>query len=121
MRILSRYILKEFLSNVILGLLIFTFVLLLDKLFELADLLLNKGVGIGLTLKLLFLLLPSSLSLTLPMSVLLGALLTFGRLSENSEITAVRASGLSAWSYVKMPLVAALGAVFFLVPFNTIW
>jgi lipopolysaccharide export system permease protein len=120
-KILSRYILKEFLSNVVLGLVIFTFVLLLDKLFELADLLLNKGVGIALTLRLLFLLLPSSLSLTLPMSVLLATLLTFGRLSENSEITAVRASGLSAWSYVKMPLAAALVAALFLIPFNTRW
>lgn len=121
MRILSRYILKEFASNVLLGLLIFTFVLILDKLFELADLLLNKGVGVWLTLKLLFLLLPSSLSLTLPMSILLGALLTFGRLSENNEITAVRASGLAAWSYVKMPLAVALIAVLFLIPFNTLW
>ena len=108
MKILSRYILKEFLANVVLGLVIFTFVLLLDKLFELADLLLNKGVGLWLTLKLLFLLLPSSLSLTLPMSTLLATLLTFGRLSENNEITAVRASGLAAWSYVKTPLAAAL-------------
>ncbi len=121
MRILSRYILKEFLSNLFLGLLIFTFVLLLDHLFELADLLLNKGVGLGLTLKLLFLLLPSSLSLTLPMSTLLAILLTFGRLSENNEITAVRASGVAAWNYSKTPLAAALVASFFLVPFNTRW
>jgi lipopolysaccharide export system permease protein len=120
-RILSRYIFKEFLGNVLLGLLIFTFVLLLDHLFELADLLLNKGVGIGLTLKLLFLLLPSSLSLTLPMSVLLAALLTFGRLSENNEITAMRASGLAAWSYIKTPFIAALVASVFLIPFNTLW
>jgi lipopolysaccharide export system permease protein len=121
MKIISRYILREFAVNVVLGLVIFTFVLLLDKLFELADLLLNKGVGIWLTLRLLFLLLPSSLSLTLPMSTLLAALLTFGRLSENNEITALRASGLAARSYVKMPLVVALLAVAFLVPFNTVW
>jgi LPS export ABC transporter permease LptF len=121
MRILSKYILKEFLGNLLLGLLIFTFVLLLDHLFELADLLLNKGVGIWLTLKLLFLLLPSSLTLTLPVSTLLAALLTFGRLSENNEITAVRASGLAAWSYVKTPLAVSLVAVLFLIPFNTLW
>jgi LPS export ABC transporter permease LptF len=120
-KIISRYILKEFLINVFLGLVIFTFVLLLDKLFELADLLLNKGVGLWLTLRLLFLLLPSSLSLTLPMSTLLAALLTFGRLSECNEITAVRASGLAAWSYVKTPLAVAFLAVLFLIPFNTIW
>lgn len=121
MKILSRYILKEFLGNLFLGLLIFTFVLMLDHLFELVDLLVNKGVGFGLTLELLFLLLPSSLSLTLPMSTLLATLLTYGRLSENNEITAVRASGLSAWSYVKAPLGAALCAVIFLIPFNSTW
>jgi len=121
MRILSRYILKEFLGNLFLGLLIFTFVLLIDHLFELFDLLLNKGVGLWLTLKLLFLLLPSSLSLTLPMSILLASLLTFGRLSENNEITAMRASGLATWSYVRMPLVVALLTVAFLIPFNTLW
>jgi len=121
MRILSRYILKEFLGNLLLGLLIFTFVLILDHLFELADLLLNKGVGLWLTLKLLLLLLPSSLSLTLPMSTLLASLLTFGRLSENNEITAVRASGLAAWSYVKTPFAAALVCSVFLMPFNTLW
>ena len=55
------------------------------------------------------------------MSALLATLLTFGRLSENNEITAVRASGLAAWSYVKMPLAAALVATLFLIPFNTLW
>src|SRR5438477_8794824 len=121
MKIFPRYILKFFVANLFLGLLIFTFVLLLDHLFELADLLLNKGVGIWLTLQLLFLLLPSSLTLTLPMSTLLAALLTFGRLSENNEITAVRASGLAAWSYVKTPLFASCFIVLFLIPFNTLW
>src|SRR3954470_2381393 len=107
MKILSRYILAEFLQNLLLGLVIFTFVLLLDHLFELIDLLLNKGVGLGLTLQLLGLLLPSSLQLTLPMACLLAALLTYGRLSENNEVTAFRASGLAAWSYTKAPLTAA--------------
>ena len=58
MKILSRYILKEFLGNLLLGLLIFTFALMLDHLFELVDLLVEQGVGFGLTFELLFLLLP---------------------------------------------------------------
>ncbi len=95
--------------------------MVLDHLFELIDLLLNKGVGLRLTLELLFLLLPSSLSLTLPMSTLLAALLTFGRLSENNEITAIRASGLAASAYVRAPITAALLGVCFLFPFNSTW
>lgn len=121
MKILSRYILREFLGNVLLGLLIFTFVLLLDHLFELADMLLNKGVGLALTLKLLMLLLPSSFTLTIPMSTLLAVLLTFGRLSESNEITAIRASGLNTWNYSKTPLAVAFLLVCFLIPFNSTW
>lgn len=121
MKILSKYILKEFLSNLILGLVIFTFVLLLDHLFELVDLLLNKGVGVWLTLQLLGLLLPSSLTLTFPMACLLAALLTYGRLSESNEIIAVRASGLAAWSYIRTPLLASAVVAAFLIPFNTTW
>ena len=121
MKILSRYILKEYLGNLALGLAIFTFVLLLEHLFELVDLLLNKGAGLALTLQLLFLLLPSSLTLTLPMSALLAALLTFGRLSENNEITAARASGLPSSTFIKPPMGVALLATCFLIPFNTLW
>jgi LPS export ABC transporter permease LptF len=120
-RILPRYILGYFLANLVLGLAIFTFVLVLDRLFELADLLINKGAGIILTLKLLLLLLPTSLSLTLPMSTLLAALLTFGALSETNEITAIRASGVSTESFVWPPIAAAFLITLFLIPFNTTW
>jgi lipopolysaccharide export system permease protein len=120
-KILTRYILKEFVGNLLLGLLIFTFILLLDHLFELVDLLLSKGGSLWLTFELLFLLLPSSFSLTLPMSSLLAALLTFGRLSENNEITAVKASGLSPWAFMKPAILSGLALSLFLVPFNSQW
>jgi len=120
-RILSKYILKEFLGNLLLGLLIFTFVLILDHLFELVDVLINKGGSLWLTLRLLALLLPSTISLTLPIASLLAALLTFGRFSETNEITAIRASGISAWNYLKTPYCTALLLVIFLIPFNSFW
>jgi len=118
MKILSRYILKEFLANLGLGLMIFTFILVLDRLVELVDLLLRKGVGLALTLKMLVLMLPSTLTLTLPMSFLLASLLTYGRLSESNEITAARASGLMPWNYMAMPVWSAFLAIVFLIPFN---
>ncbi len=118
MKILSRYISLQFATNLVLGLTIFTFVLLLDKLFELVDLLINKGVGLDLTLELLFLMLSATLTLTLPMSNLLGSLLTFGHLSETQEITAVRASGISSWSFLTPAIGVALASTLFLLPFN---
>jgi lipopolysaccharide export system permease protein len=120
-RILSRYILAQYLGNLALGLGIFTFVLLLDRLFELVDLLINKGAGIVLTLKLLALLIPTSFSLTLPMSNLLASLLTFGALSETNEITAARASGIATWDFIWTPIAVAAMSVLFLVPFNSQW
>src|SRR5262249_16332919 len=104
MKILSKYILRQYMANLLLGLAIFTFVLLLDRLFELVDLLINKGAGFLLTMKLLVLLIPTSLSLTLPMSNLLAALLTFGHLSETNEITAARASGIAMRDFIWMPV-----------------
>src|SRR5882762_6406183 len=107
LKILSRYILRQYLANLVLGLLIFTFVLLLDRLFELVDLLINKGAGIALMCHLLFLLLPTSLTLTLPISNLLASLLTYGQLSETSEITAARASGIATRDLVWSPVAVA--------------
>ena len=121
LKILPRYILTQFFANLILGLVIFTFVLLLDKLFELVDLLINKGAGLDLTLKMMGLLLPASLSLTLPMSNLLATLLTFGHLSETNEVTAIRASGIPAWDFAWTPVAVGLMSVLFLLPFNSYW
>lgn len=121
MKILSRYVLKEFLGNLALGLLVFTFILLLDRLFELVDILLRKGVGIWITTKLMVFLLPSTLMLTLPMSFLLASLLTYGRLSEHNEITALKASGLAPWSLMRGVVAAAGLAVAVLLPFNAEW
>src|SRR5687767_10198501 len=120
-KVLSRYIMSQYLANLLLGVAIFTFVLLLQKLFELADLLINKGAGLPLTLKLLLLLLPTSLTLTLPMSNLLAALLTFGHMSETNEITAARASGIATWDFIWTPVAVAAISALFLVPFNTQW
>lgn len=121
LRILSRYILEQYLANLGLGLLVFTFVLLLDKLFELVDLLVNKGAGLALTFKMLGLLLPATLTLTLPISNLLAALLTYGQLSETNEITAARASGIATRDLVKAPVCVAALSALFLLPFNTFW
>src|SRR6185295_7723108 len=77
--------------------------------------------GLVLTGKMLLLLLPTSLSLTLPISNLLAALLTYGTLSETNEITAARASGIATWTLGWAPVATAALSVLFLLPFNTHW
>ena len=53
MRILDRYIWKELITPFFLGLLVFTFLLLIDRIFDLTDLIINKGVPVHLVLMML--------------------------------------------------------------------
>lgn len=95
MQILRNYIIKELLGPFILSLVVFTFVLLMGNIIQLAELLITKGVEIIYVGKLFFNLIPYLLSYTIPMSILTAVLLTFGKLSSDNEITAIRASGIS--------------------------
>ena len=99
-RIINKYIFKELLSPFSLGLLIFTFILLMNKVLKLMDLIVNKGVGVGEVGALIVYLLPSFLVLTIPMSVLLAILIAFGRFSADSEVVAMKSSGISLYQMI---------------------
>ncbi|MFA5857799.1 MAG: LptF/LptG family permease [Elusimicrobiota bacterium] len=91
---LRWYILKNFSGPFLLGLLIFSFLLIFDKIFTLVNLMFAKGVNPVSVGKLFMLLIPTLVPLTFPMSFLVGSLLTFARMAEDNEITAIRASGI---------------------------
>ena len=91
------YILKEIIPISLIGLMTFTIILLMDKIFKLIELIINKGGNITNILMLLVFIAPSFLTFTIPISVLLGILLALGRLSEDSEIIAFKASGISLY------------------------
>ena len=93
----TLYILKEILPVFFIGLMTFTIILLMDKILRLIDLVVNRGGSLSSILMLFLFISPSFLILTIPISVLLGTLLTFGRLSSDSEITAFKASGMSLY------------------------
>lgn len=104
MKILRRYILKELAGPFFFSFAIFTFAMLTGNLIKLADLVINKGVDFFSICKLFFYMLPWLFTFTVPMAVLSATLLTFGRLSADNEITAMRASGISLYRLV-FPLV----------------
>jgi lipopolysaccharide export system permease protein len=118
--ILARYLVRQFTPPFAFGLALFSGVLLLDKLFDIIDMLINKGVSFRTSAHIFLLFLPTVLTLTIPMAVLLACLLTFGRLSEDNEITALRASGLSFNQILWPPLLLAFLLSCGLVPFNTL-
>ncbi len=91
------YILKEILPIFLIGLMTFTLILLMDKILKLIEMIVTRGVSLYQILKLLLFISPSFLIFTIPMAVLLGTLLSFGRLSGDSEITAFKASGMSLY------------------------
>ena len=118
MSILTRYILKEQLYPIITGLLFFTFVLLLNKLFLLADLIINKRIDTLLVLQLFLFSLPSTLSLTIPMSVLISVIMAMSRLSSDFEIVALRSSGISVMQIVRPLLLSGLSIFLLMILFN---
>ncbi|MFV1951638.1 MAG: LPS export ABC transporter permease LptF [Nitrospinota bacterium] len=95
MKIIDRYILKELLRFFILGLGILTSVLFLDKVLYMTEMIINKGIGISVILRLMIFLSPAFLVITIPMAVLVASLITFSRLSADNEIIAMSAHGLS--------------------------
>lgn len=94
MKLLNRYILKELAGVFALAVFIFTLVILLNRVLRLTDLVLNKGVPLSVVLKLLFFLSPSFLILLIPIAVLVSSIIVFSRLSTDSELVVMKATGM---------------------------
>lgn len=107
---LYRYLAREVLSAFFLGLLIFTGVLLMGRMLRLADMVVSKGVPLSDVLLMIAYLLPNFAIITIPMSLLLAVLLAFSRLSGDSEIIAIKASGISLYRLLPPVLTISLAA-----------
>jgi LPS export ABC transporter permease LptF/LPS export ABC transporter permease LptG len=94
-RILDRYIYKEMGPPLLIGIGVFTFFLVIDRIYQLTDLVITKSVPFALVLPLLIYMLPAFLALTLPMALLVTVLLVCGRLAGDLEVAALKASGVS--------------------------
>jgi LPS export ABC transporter permease LptG/LPS export ABC transporter permease LptF len=95
--IIWKYVMREVLSPSLLGLCVYVLVFLMNALFQLAELAIKKELALRTVLTILFLYLPQVLKLSIPMAILLGVLVGIGRLSTDSEVIAMRASGVSYW------------------------
>ncbi len=94
-RILDRYVVKELGPPFAIGVSVFTFFLVIDRIYQLTDLVITKSVPFALVLPLLIYMLPAFLALTLPMALLVAVLLVCGRLASDLEVAALKASGVS--------------------------
>lgn len=107
---IHRYIAKEVIVPAGLGLFILTFILMMGRLPKLVELIVNKGVPVSEILRLFGYMLPSFFALTIPMALLLGILLGFGRLSAESELVAIKASGISLYGILRPVLLLGIAA-----------
>jgi LPS export ABC transporter permease LptF/LPS export ABC transporter permease LptG len=108
-KIIDRYLLKEVAPPFVLGLLIYSFVLLMNQLLQFPDLFIARGVTLADTLKLLAYLIPAILAFTVPMAVLMGILAGLSRMSSDSEVTALRTLGISPRRVLRPLFTFALG------------
>src|SRR5216684_2566277 len=107
MRILTRYILREVTAHALIGVAIFTFVLFTRDLGRILELVVRASAPLPSVAEIFFYTVPLALTYTLPMSVLVGILIGLSRLAADSEITAMRASGLGVWSFLRIVYIFA--------------
>jgi len=118
MRILRNYILKEMFPPLVFSLIIIIFAFLVGNIVKLADYVIRKGVEIVYVCKLFLYLIPNLLSYAIPMGVLTATLLSFGRLSSDNEITAMRATGINLYRISMPAIVLGLFLSILSVPLN---
>ena len=94
MGLLSRAIFREVAKSAVLGAVLFTFVLFLQRVGRLFEILVRSAASPMTVAHLFLLAIPFTLSFTVPLGVLVGVLIALSRMSADGEITAMRACGI---------------------------
>jgi len=105
-RIISAYVRNSYLVTFVMTLLVLTFVMCVMVLFRIADAI-AMGGSPYLIAKIFLAGLPSAVGFSIPVSIITAALLTFGKLSANGEITAMKSSGIRMLQIMQSPIIFA--------------
>jgi LPS export ABC transporter permease LptF/LPS export ABC transporter permease LptG len=119
-RLIDRYVCRELAAHALLGLAVFTFVFFVPQLVRLMDLVVRHWSNAGTVLLLIACALPGVLSFSLPIAVLVGALIGLGRLGSDSEIIALNAAGIGR-RHLLVPVGILAGIAALLTLGNTVW
>ena len=109
MRILTRYILGEILSHTLIGCAVFTFILFMRDLNHILEMVVRNSSTLLNIAEIFVFTLPNTFKVTIPMAVLVGILLGLSRLAADSEVIAMRASGLGIGYFLRVASVVAIG------------
>jgi LPS export ABC transporter permease LptG/LPS export ABC transporter permease LptF len=108
-RILTRYILGEILSHTLIGCALFTFILFMKELPHILEMVVRNSSTFTNVVEVVVFTLPNFFMFTIPMAVLVGVLLGLSRLAADSEVVAMRASGLGIGYFVRVASIVAVG------------
>ena len=108
-RILTRYILGEIISLTLIGCALFTFILFMPLLPHILEVLVRNSSTLTDVAQVFLFTLPHLFNFTIPMAILWGILLGLSRLASDSEVIAMRASGLGIGYFVRVASIVAIG------------
>lgn len=109
LKTVNKYIYKELIAPFFFGVAAFTGIFIgTDLIFKLTEYYTEWGVNVITLIRLFFLSLPAIIVVTFPMASLLGTIMAYNRLSGDSEITAMRAGGISVIAIVMPALLMGL-------------
>ncbi len=117
-KIIDKYLVKQFLQTVVFALIAFIFIFVIIDLMEKLDDFIDNGVNNEIVFRYYFSLIPEIVRLMLPVSVLLSALFTVGKLSNTNEVTALKSSGMSFLRFSAPFVIATLFISLFSVYFG---
>lgn len=107
-RILRFYVIRAIVTPTVMALLTITFILMVEQINNMIDLIMQPGVTLGQVMGILVAFLPSMIVFAAPMAVLVGTMIGIGRLVMDREVLAMRASGLNLLSVFAPTLIGAL-------------
>ncbi|MCK5439493.1 MAG: LptF/LptG family permease [Gemmatimonadetes bacterium] len=115
-RTLSLYTFREHLGPFVFGLVIFTFIMLMNQVARQFQSLAGKGLGAKVIIEIFLLSIPLTIAVTIPMAVLVATMAAFGRLAGDNEIAAMRANGVGFHQILVPTIIGAL-----LLSVATVW
>jgi len=118
LKLIDRYILKNFIQNFLFALFCFLIIFIIIDLFEKLDKFIDKGLSIGLILQYYIYFIPEIIKLIIPVATLLASLFTISRFINYSELSAMKSSGISIYRYLLPILIFGFSLTCFSIYFN---
>jgi len=118
MKIIDKYLIRQFLQTLLFGIITFVLLFIIINLMEQLGSFVDNKTPVSMVLQYYFYYTPEIIRLTLPISVLLSCLFTSGKMSTLNELTAIKAGGVGLARYMLPFLATAFIISLFLIYFS---